>query len=88
MTSERRPSLEPGDEVEATKLLSWTVEQFDDYPLIVEPGDRGVIDEIVDEEEYVYVTWENDKFSHMRKSMSFREALALKKIEKANEQQV
>ncbi|HUS60293.1 MAG TPA: hypothetical protein VMX76_02845 [Nevskiaceae bacterium] len=81
MTIEREPSLQPKDRVEATKLHSWTVEQFDDYPLIIEPGNQGVVDEILDEEECVYITWDKDKFSHMRKSLSFQEALTLKKIE-------
>jgi len=40
----------------------------------------------LDEEKSVYVTWDKDEFPHKRKSLSFQEALTLKKIEeKANE---
>lgn len=86
MTSEiRKPSLGPGDRVEATKFHSWTVEQFDDYPLIVKPGDQGQIDEVLSDEECVYITWDKDGFPHMRKSVSFTEALTLRKTEKTSE---
>jgi len=86
MTIEQKPDLQSGNRVEATKLHSWTVEEFDDYPLIVEPGDQGSVDEILDEEKSVYVTWDKDEFPHKKKSLSFQEALTLKKIEeKANQ---
>lgn len=86
MTSEQRPALQPGNRIEATKLHSWTVEEFDDYSLIVEPGDQGLVGEILDEEESVHVTWDKDEFPQKKKSLSFREALTLKKIEEqANE---
>lgn len=86
MTSEQRPALQLGNRVEATKLHSWTVEEFDDYPLIVEPGDQGLVSEILDEEESVHITWDKDEFPQKKKSLSFQEALTLKKIdEQANE---
>ena len=86
MTSERRPALQTGDRVEATKLHSWTVEEFDDYPFIVEPGDQGLVGDILDEEESVHITWDKDESPHVKKSLSFREALTLKKLEEqANE---
>lgn len=87
MTSEQRPALQPGNRVEATKLHSWTVEEFDDFPLIVEPGDQGLVDEISDEEKSVRTTWDKDEFPQKKKSLSFGEALTLKRLEEeANEQ--
>lgn len=80
MTSEQRPALQLGNRVESTKLHSWTIEEFDDYPLIVESGDRGLVNEILDEEKKVYITWDKDAFRNMRKSLSFREASTLKRI--------
>lgn len=42
--------------------------------------------EILDEDKRVYVTWDKDQFPHKKKSLSFQEALTLKKIEeKASE---
>jgi len=78
----RKLSLQPKDRVKATKLHSWTLDQFDDYPLIIKPGDQGVVNEILDEKECIYVTWDKDEFSNMRKSLSFQEALTLKRIKR------
>jgi len=57
--------FQEGDRVEACKLLSWTVEEFEDYPLIVQEGGQGTIVEMTGDR--VYIHWDKDRFKHMPK---------------------
>jgi len=47
----------------------------------VEPGQTGIVKEILDEHKIIYVAWDNDEYPERRKSLTFEEAIALKKVE-------
>lgn len=74
-------SFQVGDRVEACQLLSWTVDEFEDFPLIVQEGERGKITGI--ESEIVYIDWDKDRFKHMPKciNLSLRTSLPVKTVE-------
>lgn len=58
-----------GQRVEATQLISYTVEEFDDYPLVLQPGERGTIAKYDPKEKRTWIDWDNDQFKHMAKSV-------------------
>ena len=70
-----------GEKVQSTKLFSWTVDEFEDFPLVVEPGQTGIVKEILDKHKIIYVAWDNDEYPERIKSLTFEEAIALKKVE-------
>ena len=70
-----------GDHLLAKQMHSWTLDEFDDYPLVVYPNDRGVVVDIDYKQELIYVKWEKDEFSRMKKAMSFAEANNLEIIQ-------
>jgi hypothetical protein len=59
-----------GQRIEAIRMISWTVEEFEDYPLVVQSGNRGTITEVDESQRRVCVEWDDDEFKHMRKCLS------------------
>lgn len=72
----------PDDLVEATRRISWTLGEFDDYPLVVDPKDRGQVTQIEDHRGAVYVRWNNDPFPKRRKCVlpTGREGWPIRKV--------
>ncbi len=62
-----------GDIVKAKSLYSWTLHEFDDFPLVVNPGDIGVIVDIDHRKNIICVEWEKDAFKKIKKTISFNE---------------
>lgn len=58
-----------GERVEATRTISWTIDEFQDYPLVVQLGDRGIVTEVNHRTKHIWVKWDDDKFKHMRKCL-------------------
>lgn len=56
-----------GDRVRARYTLSWTLNHYEDYPLVVEKGELGTITRIV--ENLVYIEWDNDMYKKMLKCL-------------------
>ena len=56
-------SFQKGDRIEACQLISWTIGEHDDYPLVVYQGDCGSIYQIIDET--IYINWDKDRFIHI-----------------------
>lgn len=70
------------DRVEATRSLSWTLGEFDDFPLFIELGDKGTVKKINTEGKTVSLFWDKDGFPQIEKRLTFEEAKSLKKLEK------
>ena len=81
MNEKANIGLSTGDKVVATKRLSWTIGEFDEHPLVVEPGDVGTLEELIDTEHgrQVYIAWEKDTSPHLRKCLSERLARSLER---------
>lgn len=56
-------SFQVGDRIEACESMSWTIDEHEDYPLIVQQGDCGTIFQITDE--VLYIDWNKDRFKHI-----------------------
>ena len=52
-----------GDRVEACTLMSWTVNEHEDCPLVVQPGDLGTISQVTAEALHIY--WDKDAAQHI-----------------------
>jgi hypothetical protein len=69
-----------GKPVKATQIFSWTLNEFEDCPFIVYPGDKGLLIDINQQHGLLYVKWEKDEFSQMKKAISFDESKGLEII--------
>lgn len=58
-----KDSFQVGDRVEACELMSWTIDEHEDYPLIVQQGDRGILFQISGE--VLYIRWDKDQIKHI-----------------------
>lgn len=74
--------INEGERVEATRSFSWTLYEFDDFPLFVEPGDKGTVKKVNTKEKTVSLFWDKDEFPQIEKGLTFEEARSLKKLEK------
>ena len=70
-----------GDRIVSKQIYSWTVEEFDDFPLIVYPGDVGIVVHIDYDREVIYIEWDKDKFKHISKVISFEISTGLGLVE-------
>jgi hypothetical protein len=55
----------------ALRTLSWTIGKFDDYPLIVMPGDKGTI-KSTEEATNIIVEWDKDEFKNLNKAVNLK----------------
>jgi DNA primase catalytic subunit len=55
-------------------MVSWTVGEFQDYPLVVQSGNRGTIVEVDESQRRVCVEWDDDEFKRMKKYLSLEGA--------------
>ncbi len=58
-----------GDRVKARIRLNWDVDEFEDFPTTIMPGERGTVTEVVEADRVVYVMWDADEHPHKRKSV-------------------
>jgi hypothetical protein len=58
-----KSSFQIGDRIEACQLISWTLDEYEDHPLIVQQGDRGLICQITNE--VIYIDWDKDQFKRI-----------------------
>ena len=63
-------SFQVGDRVEACRLLSWTVDEHDDCPLVVQQGDRGTI--LLVSDEALYINWDKDPVKHIPRCINLQ----------------
>lgn len=62
-------TIQVGSRVAATRQISWTLEEFDDYPLVVVRDDEGTVTQIDQPEHRAFIEWDKDRFKRMRKSV-------------------
>jgi len=74
-------SISEGERFEATRSFSWTLYEFDDFPLSIESGDKGIATKIDRQREIVLMLWDKDEFPQIEKGLTFDEARSLKKLE-------
>ncbi|HEY4475722.1 MAG TPA: hypothetical protein VJB92_03310 [Candidatus Paceibacterota bacterium] len=61
----RLPAI--GQRIKAIKQLTWTIGEFEDFPLIVEPGDQGIVVGIDYSNRNIDIEWDKDEQKHLRK---------------------
>lgn len=54
--------------------ITWTIGNFEDYPLIVRVGDKATIMAIDLENEQIELKWDHDEHPKIKKCLAFREA--------------
>lgn len=60
-----------GQRIMALRQLSWTIEKFEDYPLVVTSGDQGIIKKIGNNSNpWIQVEWDKDEFKKIAKSVN------------------
>lgn len=60
---------EVGRKIEATKLISYTLDEFEDNPLVLQPGDQGTVTLVNPEKNAIEVEWNNDPNKHLKKAI-------------------
>jgi len=63
-------SLAVGQRLMAINRISWTVDEFEDYPLIIESGDEGVVKIIYKDDGVIQVEWDKDSFKRRPKTLN------------------
>jgi hypothetical protein len=68
-----------GDRVEACMDLTWTLDEFEDSPLVLKKGAIGTLIEI--RGHFAYVEWDEDQNKQFRKCLSLlnKEELPIRK---------
>ena len=62
--------FQAGDRIIARQLLSWTLYEFDDYPLVVQRGERGTIDRVERDGEDIWIVWDKDQHKEIPKGIT------------------
>ena len=63
-------TIKKGDRLMALRRISWTVEEFDDYPLVVESGDTATVTFVQDGEGKIGVQFDKDEYPEISKSLN------------------
>jgi len=69
-----------GDRVMTTESHEWTIDECQDYPLIVSSGDMATIVEININAQQIELLWDKDTCPRLKKIISFRDVNTLIKI--------
>jgi len=59
-----------GDRIEATSLISYTLDEFEDNPLIVESGGQGTVTTVDEASGVILVDWDNDQSKNIKKAIN------------------
>jgi len=63
-------TIQTGNRLMALHRISWTLYEFDDYPLVVESGDLATIISVERSQGEIIVEWDKDEFKHLPKSLN------------------
>jgi len=63
-------TTQTGDRLMALRRISWTLDEFDDYPLIVESGDWATVISVKHSQGRIIVEWDKDEFKHLPKLLN------------------
>lgn len=61
---------EVGQRIEAVELLSWTLDEFEDQPLVIYPGGQGTVSKVFHEEKAVRIVWDEDQHQAVHKLLT------------------
>lgn len=64
-------TIQEEDKVVATRQISWTLYEFDDYPLVVSEGDQGTVTRVERDNNRVQIEWDGDSFKRLPKVLYF-----------------
>lgn len=59
-----------GSRIETTKAVSYTLDEFADAPLFLQPGDQGTVVSVDTEKHTATVVWDDDPRQDMKKVVS------------------
>lgn len=80
MLSQNTLPFKVGDRVMTTHTHEWTIDECQDYPLIVSSGDMATIVDIDINAQQVELLWDKDTCPRLKKFISFRDVNTLIKI--------
>lgn len=63
-------TIQIGNRLMALHRISWTLYEFDDYPLVVESGDLATVISVERSQGKIIVEWDKDEFKHLPKSLN------------------
>lgn len=59
-----------GARIEATRMISYTLDEFEDNPLVLQPGDQGTIVSVDAKKGIADVEWDSDSRKDIKKAVS------------------
>jgi len=68
-----------GDRVINIEAMEWTLDEFEDQPLIILPGDKGTIIKIDFETHSIEILWDKDTTPKMKKTILFEDIQRIRK---------
>jgi len=63
-------TIQIGNRLMALRRISWTLYEFDDYPLVIESGDLATVISVERSQGKIIVEWDKDEFKHLPKSLN------------------
>ncbi len=67
MSKRTLPSV--GSRIEAMKMISYTLDEFEDNPLIIEAGGQGTVTSVDEASGVILVDWDNDQSKDLKKAI-------------------
>ncbi len=62
-----------GSRIQATAVIPYTLYEFEEHPLVVQPGDQGKVVSVDVKRGVMYLEWDNDPRKDIKKVIYFNE---------------